>query len=556
MDDLAALKLLRRIAEVSNEASCFSDAIASGIDEVCLHTGWPVGHAFLRKCPDEDELVSADIWHIEDRARFETFRMVTETTPLQRGIGLPGRVLATGKPAWMVDALTDDNFPRARRGVEIVVRGGFAFPVLVEKRIVAVLEFFSDRPELPDQRLLDLVAPVGTQLGRVAEREAASAVMLAEVEHSRLLIESAYDAFVSIDEDGRVIGWNTAAEQTFGWAQDEAIGRSLAEMIIPHKHRDAHQAGIRRFMETGEGPILNTRLELTALRRDGEEFPVELAVWALESGKQQTFCAFVRDVSFRKESEKALQEAYEREKQMVAKLNDLDEAKTAFVSSVSHELRTPLTSIIGYLDLVDGSKGVGGDDREMLDIVRRNSSRLLSLIDDLLTVSRLEAGTFQMAVEPTLVAPIVRSVMQSVHPSAVAKSLHTHVEVDGDVGFVLGDGAQLERMLLNLISNAVKFTPVGGTVKIEAVRESDQVRVVVSDTGRGIPKSDIPKLFGRFFRSPDADRSAEPGTGLGLAIVKGIVDQHHGSISVDSNTSRGTKVTVRLPAATPVNSVA
>jgi PAS domain S-box-containing protein len=469
----------------------------------------------------------------------------------------------------------------------------------------------------------------------------------------------------------------------FGWTRDEAIGLPLASMIIPVRYRNAHRDGITHYLATGEGPVLNKRLELQALRRGGSEFPIELAVWPLGHGADQTFCAFVRDItdvkraeaerllaierteaserrlvaaqeaarvgswewdvgtgtvtwsdqlyrnfgvepgtftpSFetymglihpehrervattiattldrmgtmefdhtvirpdgehrvhhctgavavdddgavkmrgtsqditeRVRAEEATKQAYEREREMVVRLRQLDRAKTQFVSSVSHELRTPLTSIVGYLELIMMQASDLNDmQQEMLTVIQRNSERLLSLIEDLLTQSKIESGAFQIMKSLVEVAPVVSSAIEAVLPSAAAAGINLDLSISDDVGEVVGDREQLERVMLNLVSNAIKFTP-RGSVRVCAERDHDWVVISVHDTGIGIPADEVPNLFSPFFRSSNAD-SAASGTGLGLVIVKGIVDQHDGTIQVTSRQDEGTTFTVRLPRAT------
>ncbi|MGH7899349.1 MAG: ATP-binding protein, partial [Candidatus Binatia bacterium] len=164
------VKLLQRIAVASNEARTLEQALQVAVDEVCAYTDWPVGHVYLPREESSRDLVPARIWHLEDRNRFETFRRVTEATPLAAGVGLPGRVLESRRPIWIVDVSRDSNFPRARAAADIGVRAAFGFPILVADEVVGVLEFFTDRPEEPNQRLLHLMAHVGTQLGRMIER--------------------------------------------------------------------------------------------------------------------------------------------------------------------------------------------------------------------------------------------------------------------------------------------------------------------------------------------------------------------------------------------------
>ena len=239
----------------------------------------------------------------------------------------------------------------------------------------------------------------------------------------------------------------------------------------------------------------------------------------------------------------------EREQEMRESLEELDRTKTDFVSSVSHELRTPLTSILGYVEML--SEGFGGElsaeQSRVLGIVDRNAERLLVLIEELLLMSRLESGTFRLAVEPLNVRSLLDEAYQAVLPELSARALHISVDVADDVDMVQGDPRQLDRAIINLLSNAVKFTPEGGRVGVSARREGDRLVIRVSDTGIGISPEDQAKIFDRFFRSSSATSLAVPGAGLGLSITKMIVEEHGGRISVSSTRGEGTEMTVSLP---------
>jgi signal transduction histidine kinase len=243
--------------------------------------------------------------------------------------------------------------------------------------------------------------------------------------------------------------------------------------------------------------------------------------------------------------------AYALERRSVERLQELDLEKTMFVSAVSHELRTPLTSMLGYLELLrDGDCGaVPPDQQAALDIVERNGLRLARLIEDLLMVARLESHGKGMVLGDVPVAPLLRQAIDALRPTAAERGVALGSALDTEIGWVRGDAAQLERVMLNLVSNAVKFTPEGGRVDIGAVRCDDIVRLTVADTGIGIPLDEQSRLFTRFFRSSNAEAHAAPGTGLGLAIVKKLVDAHDGAISIESLPDVGTTVTVELPAA-------
>jgi two-component system, OmpR family, phosphate regulon sensor histidine kinase PhoR len=242
---------------------------------------------------------------------------------------------------------------------------------------------------------------------------------------------------------------------------------------------------------------------------------------------------------------------YEREREMVQRLQELDQAKSDFVATVSHELRTPLTSICGYVEMLrDGEAGElqSGQER-MLGIVQRNADRLLTLIEDLLTLSRIESGSFRVERAPVAMDGVVESTIAEFRPQASARGVELEADVAPDLPVVLGDSSQLERVLFNLLSNAIKFTLDGGRVVVRLRRSGQSVELEVQDEGIGIPEGEQDQLFSRFFRSSTSQERAIRGTGLGLVIVKSIVDHHGGEIAVKSRPGEGTTFTIRLPVA-------
>jgi signal transduction histidine kinase len=238
-----------------------------------------------------------------------------------------------------------------------------------------------------------------------------------------------------------------------------------------------------------------------------------------------------------------------REQEMRASLEELNRVKSDFVSSVSHELRTPLTSILGYVEiLTDGYGGELSDEQtRMMAIVGRNAERLLGLIEELLLMGSLESGTLQLALAPVSVKALLDDAYQAVLPDLSARSLEVVLDVASDADIITGDPRRLDRALINLLTNAIKFTPDGGRVTVSTRRAADRVRIEVADTGIGIPLEDQAKIFDRFFRSSSAAHLAVPGTGLGLAITKMIVEGHGGKIEVDSAPGEGTRFILTLP---------
>ncbi|GAA0804504.1 ATP-binding protein [Spirilliplanes yamanashiensis] len=240
---------------------------------------------------------------------------------------------------------------------------------------------------------------------------------------------------------------------------------------------------------------------------------------------------------------------FEQEQRLVAQLKELDSVKTDFMSTVSHELRTPLTSIAGYVEMLrDEDAGeVTPAQGRMLDVIKRNTTRLRALIEDLLILSRIEAGTFRTRRQTVDLAAIAGTVAAEAAEAAAKTGVTLTVDLAGPLP-VDADKEQLDRVVEGLLSNAVKFAP-GGTVTVTGRADAGEVVLCVADTGMGVPDAEQGQLFSRFFRATNAIHLAIPGTGLGLAIVRTIVENHDGTIEMTSAENDGTTVTVRLPLA-------
>lgn len=240
---------------------------------------------------------------------------------------------------------------------------------------------------------------------------------------------------------------------------------------------------------------------------------------------------------------------YEGEERLVAELKSLDQAKASFLASASHDLRTPLTSIISYAELLsDEANGpVGADRARMLEGVDRNARRLKTMIEDMLTISKIELGAFTSRLRPLDLTSLVPDAADVIRLSAETGGVAFEANCPDQEITVDGDPEQLDRVLVNLLSNAVKYTPRGGRVALTVESAGDSAVLTVADTGIGIPEQDQGSLFTRFFRASNAVEAAIPGSGLGLSIVHTIVANHHGELSVESGVDRGTTVTVRIP---------
>ncbi|MGI5197948.1 response regulator [Streptomyces sp. CA-288835] len=370
-------------------------------------------------------------------------------------------------------------------------------------------------------------------------------------EQARSVIETARDAFVSIDEEGLVIDWNQAAERLFGFSHREAMGRPLTETIIPERYRALHTAGLQRVLAGGETHVLGRRIELAALHRDGHEIPVELEVWRLKSAKARCFNAFVRDIGERKQAEAALAEA--RDQAIAA-----SQAKSQFVASMSHEIRTPMNGVLGLSSLLLDTP-LDAEQRRYAEGIQAAGSALLSLINDILDFSKLEAGRLELdevAFSPqTLVEEVTTLVAQT--PQAQGLELLSDCDPDLPV-IVLGDAGRLRQILLNLASNAVKFTE-SGEVVLRVCPAADRasaastpwLRFEVSDTGIGIAEADQERMFDAFSQADASTTRRYGGTGLGLAICRRLTEAMGGTIGVTSRLGQGSTFYFTVPARTP-----
>jgi signal transduction histidine kinase len=226
---------------------------------------------------------------------------------------------------------------------------------------------------------------------------------------------------------------------------------------------------------------------------------------------------------------------------------ELERMRDAFVATVSHELRTPLTSISGFIEMLqDEEHGIGDSGRTYLDVISRSADRLHQLVEDLLLVAQIEAHRVDLRREPVDLATVAERAVEAVRPAASEKNVR--VEIDGgDVPTILGDERRIMQVLDNLLSNAVKFSNAGGAVVVEVRGDGASASIAVADTGIGIPADEQGHVFSRFFRAQAASDLAVPGTGLGLAITRALVDQHGGTIELESREGEGTRVTVTLP---------
>ncbi|WP_341805340.1 ATP-binding protein [Nocardioides ochotonae] len=356
-------------------------------------------------------------------------------------------------------------------------------------------------------------------------------------------------AIIGTGPTGRVTLFNPGAESLLGYRAEEMLGDSIERLFSSESIRlKAADLGVPDDFVSVARALVDPAVGQTSLRflrRDGEERDHELTLSRIsaDDGTTLGFVSTSEDVTERLQAENAL-------KQAVEQLRQVDAVKDAFVSSVSHELRTPITSIQGYLELLeDGS--YGDLSAPQLNAVRRvagNSRRLLGLIDDLLTLSKMQEESSIAVVERAFdLRRAVEAGYGLVAPVLESRRLTMSLSLPPEPVPFLGDRDMVERLVVNLVGNAVKFTPDEGTVTVTLETEGEETLLRVTDTGIGIPLSEQKHLFQRFFRSELAQKHAIQGSGLGLSISRAVVERHGGTIDVVSDTGAGTTFLVRMP---------
>ncbi len=376
---------------------------------------------------------------------------------------------------------------------------------------------------------------------RQAQAEHAEKALLASETRLKAIIDSALDAIVTMDENGLITGWNVRAEAVFGWSAAEVIGHSMSTTIIPPQHREAHQRGLARFLSAGEGPILNQRLEITALHRNGDEFPVELAVTPIRLSSSWLFSAFIRDITQRRRAEAEIRklnaELEERVKQRTAQLEAANKELETFSYSVSHDLRAPLRGIDGFSQalLEDCGDKLDDNGKKHLDRIRNASQHMGELVDDLLKLSRLtRSDVWYELVDLSRLAEMIATELRNAEPDRQAEFI-IQKELKAS-----GDRRLLQVVLENLVNNAWKFTSQIPHARIEfgALKQApNEVVYFLRDNGAGFDMVYVHKLFAAFQRLHGV--ADFPGNGIGLATVQRIVQRHGGRVWAEAMVGQG-----------------
>ncbi|MNR78795.1 Cell-division control histidine kinase PdhS [compost metagenome] len=380
----------------------------------------------------------------------------------------------------------------------------------------------------------------------VVTRKAYETLQKAEQEF-RGILEASPDPTILVNPEGRITLASPQTEKVFGYRQDELLGQSV-EILMPERFRSAHGRHLSGFFKSPRMRPMGSGLELSAQRKDGTEFPIEVSLSPLESNEQPAVLAVIRDITERKQAEAAIaQRSAELEKANEA-LRTADRYKDEFLSVISHELRTPLNFITGFASILDDEVAgpLNETQQSYIRKIMNGADRMLELVNNLLDMSRIQAGKLHIEPEPSDYAPIVVEALAPLRPLTDQKQLTLTQEVQETPQLVI-DPRRMTQVLTNLVDNAIKFTPKGGRITVRVRPIGDEVLTEVIDTGPGIDEEGISKLFRPFSQVDMSSTRRVGGTGLGLTISKAFVEAHGGQIGVHSRPGEGSTFWFTLP---------
>jgi len=460
---------------------------------------------------------------------------LTATMPLADT--LCREVIGKGGTVAVADLQLADVQSSALERMPLRFRSWVSAPVRVANELHGTLALMSTRTRsrgfAPHE--IEIVEMMANSIGRFVElarsedeREATAASLNESESRARTVLENVVDGIITIDDNGIIRTINPAVTRLFGYSEADLIGRNVS-YLMPEPYRSAHDGYLARYLRTGESRIIGIGREVRAQRADGSVFPIDLAVGAMEMAGQRMFTGIIRDISERKEVERL---------------------KSEFISVVSHELRTPIAALHGSLGLLEASIGeeVKPETLRLLDIGRRNTSRLINLVNDIVDLERLDSGLLALDLAPVSATDLLDAAIAEANEQAGKRNVT--MRVIASEGAVHGDRRRLLQVLRHLLSNALKFSSDGQAVELSARMAGDKVRFEFRDRGPGVPESARETLFYRFQQGDSSTGRAKGGTGLGLSISMALVQRHGGQLGLIDPPDGGALFWFELPSAT------
>ncbi|MCY1138939.1 PAS domain S-box protein [Actinoplanes sp. Pm04-4] len=538
------------VAQVLSDATNAKDAGIEAVAALTKSLGWLCGE-YWQVTEDRKTIVrhSSHTTGDRDLSAF-TGSSGDEALTFVLGEGLPGLVWARNREVWWdTSAMPTDMVDEGRATLhEVGIRRAVGVPVRSGRRTLGVLAFYTDQ-DLPfDTDTVQMLDAVAAHLGRFVERRWAEDMSLALADARRnfdRIVAQVNDYVWTVEavagDEARLVYSSPNGREVFGREVTVEAPAMLEERAHPGDIAIIEE--FKRKLTAGE----HAEMECRVVGFDG----VVRWIWTRAAARTEGNRFFVDGLSTDVTDRHALSEQRERlleqEREQVEKLRQLDRMKDELSAVVIHELRNPVGVIKAYTEVLLDSPALDGAERKHATVVDRTTRHLQGLVDDLLDLARLDAGHISIDPCPMAADGLLRDVVDGQRPSAAAKELTIHASIKPDLD-VHADAQRLRQALDNLVSNAVKYTPAGGSVSVTAERVADAVVITVSDTGIGIPAEQYPHLFSRFFRASNAQKAGIKGTGLGLAVTKAIADAHGGTLTAKPAAGGGTEFSLTLPA--------
>jgi PAS domain S-box-containing protein len=536
------------VAEALTSADGAAQAAVAVVEAVTAALDWAFGE-YWHVDPDADVVERLGVWVAPGRARPD---FIDDPPPATREDGMIGRVWSTGRPQWIGNVA---KLPYASKRTAAALAAGLhaviGLPVLSGGTVLGVLVFATERLVPPDPDVLAMLDGVCAHIARHIERlradDLSTALTAARRDFDRVIAgvnDYVWTVEVLPDQSVRSVYASPDGGGVFGSPMPAGtdLAMLLADRVLPEDRGEF--AGFNASIAAD----LPAEMEVRVLGFDG----VVRWVWTRAVPRREQGRLFLDGMSTNVTERRLLAEHREEllaeQRQQVARLRELDRMKDDLVALVSHELRNPIGTILGYAEIIGDEPGVADEVRRYGEVIRRHSSHMQQLVDDLLDLARLGSTSLAVAPRPLALTRALREAVEDHRPAADAKGITVRLEPGADVT-VRADPARLRQVLDNLLSNAVKYTPAGGTVTVSVSAAAGTASVSVSDTGIGIPAEQYQQLFTRFFRASTALAHGIKGTGLGLAVTKAIVDAHDGTITATPVEPTGTTFTFTLPTA-------
>jgi PAS domain S-box-containing protein len=502
---LADRAVARILADPSAEEETLYPRVLEAIGQTL---DWDLGLIWEAPAVGDGPLTCAEVWCSPSAGDgVARFAATSLHTVLEHSAGLPGQVWASGEASWIVDFSSHREFPRAEEAAATGMRSAICSPIRSAGGILGVIEFFSSRTREPDAELLDAMASLGSLIGQVVERRRAESRAREAGERHRAIVDAALDCIVTIDQDGRVLEFNPAAESTFGYPEHEAVGREMAELIVPPSLRERHREGFARCVREGNGALLGRRIEITGMRADGSEFPVELTITRIDVPGAPRFTGFVRDITERHRAEAELRASRTR----IVEAGD--EARRRIERDLHDGAQQRLVNVGLALRMARGQLP-DGDGAELVDDAMEELSQATQELRELARGIHPAVLT-DGGLEPAIAGLVSGSQMRVRVDEVSSKRFPPGVE--SAAYFVVAEA----------LTNVARYAEAT-EARVSVCCEDGHVLVEVRDDGRG---------------------GANPGGGSGLRGLADRLATLEGELGVHSPPGEGTTITARIPCA-------